>query len=362
MRIIGVDLHTRQQSIAMLDDQTGELVEKELQHGGEQVREFYSGLPKPVLVGLEATGSMHWFLRLLEELAIEFRVGHPAKIRAAEPRKQKNDRRDARLLLMLLVENRFPAICMPSAEQRDLQILLRHRDQFVRLRTRVQLSLQALALSHGLRFGSSLWTPAGQHTLRTLPLAAHASEQRDSLLALYPQLQGPISDLDRQVQRQAQQRPPSQRLMTHPGVGPVTALATEVFLGDPRRFADGKAVASYIGMIPSERSSGRRQRFGRLSKQGNSLLRFLWGEAALQAVRRDPELQRFYRRKLLQKGMGKARMAAARKLGIRLWIMLRDEIDYTEFCRRGHLRRQGSGAVRAGMPEGTVVLTDRPSE
>ena len=356
MKIIGVDLHTRQQTIAMLDTQTGELVEKQLSHEGEQVREFYAGLPKPVLVGLEATGSMHWFLRLLEELEIEFRVGHPAKIRAAEPRKQKNDRRDARLLLTLLKENRFPAIWMPSREQHDLQILLRHRDQFVRIRTRVQLSLQALALSHGLRRGHSLWTCGGQHTLRALPLAAHASEQRDTLLALYPQLQGPINDLDRQVEREAQQRSHSRRLMTHPGVGPITALATEVFLGDPQRFADGKAVASYIGMIPREHSSGGRQRFGRISKQGNSLLRFLWGEAAIHAVRRDPELRRFYRRKLVQKGMGKARVAAARKLGIRLWIMLRDEIDYTEFCRRGHQRRQGSGAACAGMLHGDSGL------
>lgn len=352
MKIIGVDLHTRQQTIAMLDDQTGELVEKQLSHEGEQVREFYAGLPKPVLVGVEATGSLHWFLRLLEELGIEFRVGHPAKIRAAEPRKQKNDRRDARLLLTLLAENRFPAIWMPSREQRDLQILLRHRDQFVRIRTRVQLSLQALALSHGLRRGHSLWTCAGQYTLRALPLAAHASEQRETLLALYPQLQGPIDDLDRQVEREAQQRLQSRRLMTHPGVGPITALATEVFLGDPQRFADGKAVASYIGMIPRERSSAGRQRFGRISKQGNSLLRFLWGEAAIHAVRRDPQLRRFYRRKLVQKGMGKARVAAARKLGIRLWIMLRDEIDYTEFCRRGHQRQQNSGAACAGMLHG----------
>lgn len=350
MKIIGVDLHTRQQTIAMLDDQTGEIVEKELSHEGEQVREFYSALPRPVRVGLEATGSMHWFLRLLEDLHIEFQVGHPAKIRAAEPRKQKNDRRDARLLLTLLAENRFPAIWMPSREQHDLQILLRHRDQFVRLRTRVQLSLQAVALSHGLRRGHALWSRRGQHGLRALPLTRHAGTQRDTLLALHPQLQGPIDELDREVAQQAQQRPQSQRLMTHPGVGPVTALATEVFLGDPRRFADGKAVASYAGMIPSERSSGSRQRCGKLSKQGNSLLRFLWGEAAIHAVRRDPELRRFYRRKMVQKGMGKARMAAARKLGIRLWIMMRDEIDYVEFCRRGWLRRQSVGATCAGMP------------
>src|SRR6185436_1855293 len=132
----------------------------------------------------------------------------------------------------------------------------------------------------------------------------------------------------------AGQRPHATLLMTHPGVGHVTALATEVFLGDPSRFRDGKALASYVGMIPSEYSSGQRQRLGGLSKQGNPLLRFLWGEAAMHAVRRDLELQRFYRRKLQQKGLGKARVAAARKLGISLWIMLRDQINYEEFCRR----------------------------
>ena len=131
----------------------------------------------------------------------------------------------------------------------------------------------------------------------------------------------------------------------------ITALATDVFLGDPARFDDGKAVASYVGMIPSEYSSGGRQRLGGLSKQGNPLLRFLWCEAGIHAVRRDPELKRFYRRKLQQKGLGKTRVAVGRKLGIRLWIMLRDQIDYQEFCRRGQMR-QKSGGARAGMPEG----------
>jgi transposase len=117
-------------------------------------------------------------------------------------------------------------------------------------------------------------------------------------------------------------------------VGPVTALATEVFLGDPARFGDAKAVARYVGLIPSEYSSGGRQRLGRLTKQGNPMLRFLWCEAAIHAARRDPALGRFYRQKLQQKGLGKARVAVARKLGIRLWILLRDQIDYAEFCRR----------------------------
>jgi transposase len=240
---------------------------------------------------------------------------------------------------------------MPSSEQRDLRTLLRHRHQWVRMRTRVQSTLQAMALSNGLRRGTFLWSQAGQPALQALPLAPHASKRRTALLAVYPQLQKSIDCLDKEVSEQALQHPQAHRLMTHPGVGPITALATEVFWGDPKRFVDGKAVASYIGMIPSEHSSGgRRQRLGTRSKQGNALLRYLWCEATIHAVQRDPEWKRFYRRKLIQKGLGKARVAAARKLGIRLWIMLRDQIDYEEFCRRGQMR-QKAVMPRAGMPD-----------
>ena len=334
----------------MVDTETGELVEKTLKHEGEQVREFYSALPRPVQVGIEASGSMYWFLELMEELKIDCQVGHPAKIRAAEPRKQKHDRRDALLLLQLQIQNRFPSIWMPSSELRDLRALLRHRHQWVRIRTRVQNALQAIAVSHGLRRGSSLWSQTGQHAIALVPLAPHAAHRRNELQALYCTLSTQIDKLDERVMDQAWQRSGAKLLMTHPGVGPVTALATDVFLGDPARFDYGKAVASYIGMIPSEYSSGDRQRLGGLSKQGNPLLRFLWCEAGMHAVRRDPELKRFYWRKLQQKGLGKARVAVARKLGIRLWIMLRNQIDYQEFCRRGQMR-QKSGGARAGMPE-----------
>jgi transposase len=277
---------------------------------------------------------MFWFLRLLEELGIEYRVGHPAAIRKAETRKQKHDRRDAELLRRLLVENRFPSIWLPSCEQRDLRTLLLHRHQLVRLRVMTQNGLQAVALSQGLRRGGSLWSRAGQQALESLPLSDYAATRRRELQEIRRELQRRIVELDRRVSEQAQQRAVARRLMSHPGVGPVTALATEVFLGDASRFANGKALASYVGMIPSEHSSGRRRRLGALSKQGNPLLRLLWVEAARQAVRQDPRLKQFYRRKLVQKGLGKSIVATARKLGIRLWIMMRDQIDYQEFCKR----------------------------
>jgi transposase len=135
------------------------------------------------------------------------------------------------------------------------------------------------------------------------------------LQALYRRMEEEIEQLTAQVAEQAEQRSGARLLLTHPGVGPVTALA------------------SYAGLIPREYSSGAHQRLGALTKQGSPLLRFLWNEAGAHAVRRDPELQRFYRR----------------KLGIRLWIMLRDQIDYQEFCRRG--QKQQSGDACAGMLE-----------
>lgn len=339
MRIIGCDLHATQQTIAMLDRDTGEIVERTLTNDAKTVRAFYAALAPPVVVGIEATGSMHWFLELLDELGITCRVGHPATIRKAETRRQKHDRRDAALLRRLLVEDRFPAIWMPSTDLRELRSLLLHRHQWVRMRTRVQNGLQAIALSHGLRRGHQLWSQDGQAAIAALPLPPYAARRRDALHALYRELHHQLDHLDELVNQEACKRPGAALLMTHPGVGPVTALATDVFLGDPSRFVDGKALASYVGMIPGEYSSGARQRLGALTKQGNPFLRFLWCEATLHAVRRDPSLQRFYRRKLQQKGIAKARVATARKLGIRLWIMLRDQIAYAEFCRRGSARQ-----------------------
>ena len=170
---------------------------------------------------------------------------------------------------------------MPSTEQRDLRTLLRDRDQWVRMRTRVQHTLQAIALNHALRQGRALWSATGQTALEALPLPPYTRQRRDELLALYAQLQKRIQELNKEVEAQARQRPQARRLLTHPGVGPVTALATDVFLGDPSRFASGNQVASYIGMIPSERTSGKRQRLGKMSKQSNALLRYLWTEAAM---------------------------------------------------------------------------------
>src|SRR5947207_252546 len=111
------------------------------------------------------------------------------------------------------------------------------------MRTQVLNALQGIALAHGLRRGTQLRSRAGQEALALLPLQPHAGDRRAELHALLTELNHHVEQLNVRVSAEAAARPQAERLMTHPGVGTVSALATEVFLGDPARFPDGKAVA-----------------------------------------------------------------------------------------------------------------------
>jgi transposase len=153
------------------------------------------------------------------------------------------------------------------------------------------------------------------------------------LLARLDELEAEVAGLTRQVEEEVKGRPQAVKLMTHPGVGPVTALAMVLTLGPAERFASGKRVASYFGLIPSEYSSGGGQRLGHISKQGSSFLRFLLVEAGQSAARKDAELGRFYRRLAARRNRGLAKVAVARKLAVRLYLMLREDWTYAQLCK-----------------------------
>jgi transposase len=335
MMIIGCDFHSRFQQIALVDTETGEVVEKKLEHENGEAQRFYEGLREPVLVGIESTGYTRWFAEMLSGLGHELVVGEAGKIRAKETRKQKHDRRDAEHILNLLVKGDFPKIWLPPAQERDVRVLVEHRHQLVELRTRAQNGLQAIALNYGLRRRHKLWSKAGQEELQKIPLREGMGRRRQDLMHLVRQLSDWIKELDHRIAEEVARREDAQRLMSHPGVGAQTALATVLVLGPVERFPDDRHLTSYLGLIPQEDSSAGRQRFGHLTKQGNRLMRFLLVEAAGIATRYDPRLQRAYRRLAFRKGAALAKVAMARKLAIRLYIMLRDRIDYQEFCRRG---------------------------
>ena len=333
MLIIGCDFHPGFQQVAIFDERTGEMQEKRLQHRAE-AEQFYGALAgQAVRVGMEACGHYPWFERLLAELGIELWLGDAARVRASVVRRQKTDRRDAEHLLDLLLQDRFPRIWVPSLEVRDVRQLLVHRHKQVQARTRTKNQLQAMALSCGVQKKRKLWTAAGRAELEQLPLLPYAAQRRKRLLETLDSLEAEIGELDRGVAEEARQRPEAVRLMTHPGVGAVTALAMVLTLGPAERFESGKQVGSYFGLIPSEDSSGGKQRLGKISKQGSSFLRFLLVEAGQTAARLDPQLKRFYRRLAGRKNRSIAKVAVARKLATRLYLMLREDWTYAQLCQ-----------------------------
>jgi transposase len=138
-----------------------------------------------------------------------------------------------------------------------------------------------------------------------------------------------IEELTAAVEREARKRPEAVRLMTHPGVGSLTALAYVLIIGTPTRFQRGKQIGTYMGMIPSEESSAGKQRLGHISKQGSSLLRFLLVEAAQAAARINPEWRRRYTHLSLRRHRSIAKAAMGRRLAIRLYWMWRNGCEYS---------------------------------
>lgn len=348
MIIIGVDFHPGFQQIAFVDKESGEFEEKRLAHR-EEAESFYRALAstgQKVRVGMEASGYARWFERLLSELHIELWIGDASEIERKRARKQKTDREDAEHILQLMLKNDFPKIWVASWENRDLRQLLWHRHRLVQMRTRIMNQLQAVALNEGLSCKKRLWRSQGREQLEGFQLGPWASRRRRDLLELLDRLNPTIAELSQAIEQEAEKCPEAQRLMSHPGVGALTALAFVLILGQADRFECGKQVASYLGLVPLEKSSGKRRRLGHITKQGNSVLRFLLVEAAQATTRKHPEWRSKYFHLALRRGRNIAKVAMARRLAIRLYWMWREGRSYQP------TKSFGSHAGQPGNPYG----------
>lgn len=333
MKIIGCDFHPSFQQIAMVDTETGEHEEQRLTPA--EAIAFYSELKGRVVVGMEASGNTVWFERLLVKLGHEVKLGDASKIRAMEVRKQKTDRRDAELLLKLLLEGRFPQIWVPSLEMRDLRQLLVHRQKLVGMRRQVKNQLQHLALNQGVQQKRKLWSRVGRQLLEELPVSGWTARRREDCLRWLDELDHDIAELNLAVEQEAGKHAVARLLQTHPGIGPVTSLAFVLTLGEIERFQHSRQVVSYLGLNPKENSSGGRQRLSGISKQGNPMLRSLLVEAGQSASRGDKELKRAYQRLKQKKHSAIAKVMVARKLAVRLYWMWRTQQPYTATRTQG---------------------------
>jgi transposase len=333
MIIIGCDYHPAFQQIAFVETDTGEFQEQRLAHREEGER-FYRHLAAQgmkVRVGMEASGHARWFERLLAELNFELWMGDAAEIRAKRVRKKKTDREDAQHILKLMLKDDFPRIWVPGWDNRDLRQLLWHRHRMVQMRTRIMNQLQAVALNEGLRCKKRLWREPGRQQLESMGLAPWASRRRRDLLELLDRLNPTISELTQRIEQEVEKYPAAQRLMTHPGVGALTALAFVLIIGEAERFKCGKQIAAYLGLVPEEESSGESRRLGHISKQGSGLMRFFLVEAAQVTVRSDAEWRSKFFHLALRRGRKIAKVAMARRLAVRLYWMWRKQWDYQQW-------------------------------
>jgi len=349
---IGVDFHPHQQTAAWCDTTTGETRTIEMAHNLEKVREFYTTLPEPAVIGIEASAQAVWFENMLFETGHKLIVGNPVLIRKRATSRHKNDRRDAELMLELLLRDEFPAIWRRPQASNEVIDILGLRQSLVRQRTQVYNRLQALAQSLGMQKGRAN-AVAFQTVLKAASMDEASLLRREHLFLLAEQLNRQIGQLSDWLMAKAKENASAQLLETQKGVGYLTALATVHILGDVTRFKRvSKQVTSFVGLDPREGSSAGRTRFGPITKAGSPLLRYLVGQAAMLAIRYDPRLKAFYKRLSKKKPKAVAKTAASRKLLVKLAIMLRDNITADEFDRRGPL----VGNVRLNARSETAVL------
>jgi transposase len=293
---IGVDFHPHQQTLAWCDEQTGETRTLDLHHDLGKVREFYSSLAEPAVIGIEASIRALWFEKMISETGHRLLIGNPVLIRKSAPSRHKNDRRDAEHMLKLLLRGEFPAIWRRPQESTDILDVLRLRHRLVRQRTQVYNRLQRLA--HDIGMPKSTMRALGvQQMLKRVDMNETGTLCRGQLFSLLDHLNERITELEKWLKPKAVANKQVQLVMSQKGVGYLTGLTFVHTIGDVTRFEKGaKGATHFAGYDSVEDSSAGRRRFGPISKAGSPLLRFQLGQAAETAIRVDARMKAFYKR------------------------------------------------------------------
>ncbi len=345
---IGVDFHPHQQTACWCDQQTGEIKTRTLFHSTAELTEFYQTMPASI-VGIEATSKGTWFKQLLFDNQHQLIVGNPEVIRKRALSRHKNDDRDARHIFDLLIRGEFPELWSRPQASIDILEVIRLRHNLVRQRTQSANRLQALAHSAGLPKGK-ISSRLFQTALKQVDSGANFAFQRELLFEMWEHFNGKIGELDLWLEEKANSDEKVRLLQTQSGVGYLTALCLVHTVGDISRFnRPTKQVVAFVGLDPVDQSSGSKTKFGSISKSGSPILRFLLGQAAQTASRYDVKLKAKYLQLAKKKHKAIAKTAIARKLLVKLVIMLRDSISAQEFDERGRTVGNARGSAGSAM-------------
>jgi transposase len=331
----GADLHKRVTQLAVLRD--GQPPSQfRFSNDPKTVDGVLKKLPRGTKIAVEATGSWWWFVEKARELGHEVSLSHPKQTKAIAHARLKTDKVDAVMLARLLKADFLPTVWIPGEKERYVRELLAHRVRLVRTRTAVINELHAVYAKRNVEVPGMIW-----HRIRPVPWRAEelsgyapriVSENAELLKLINQQIQ----NLDKELAKAGQEDPQAKRLMTIPGVGVATAVAVSCWIGDIRRFPSAKKLVSYFGMAPKVRQSANRETHGHISKEGSGMVRWLILQAALVGIRMSKGPARgHYIGVSRRRGKKIARIAVARKLLGTIFHMMKEEIDYEEFLRRG---------------------------
>ncbi len=335
---IGVDFHPHQQTACWCDMETGEIKTRTLFHNTDEIKQFYQTMP-PSTIGIEATSKATWFENLLFENQHKLLIGDPKLIRKRAASRHKSDNRDAANIFDLLIRTEFPTLWRRTPVSSARLELMRLRHNLVKQLTQTYNRLQALAHAAGLPKGK-IRTYLFQARLQRIELSEAFNLQRQMLFEVVANLNQQISQLELWLQAQAAADAQVKLLLTQKGVGYLTALCLIDTIGDISRFTrPTKQVPAFVGLDPVEMSSGSKTKFGSISKAGSPLLRFLLGQATQSVSRYDQKLKAKYKQLSKKKHKAVAKTAIARKLLVKLTIMVRDKITADEFDLRGRTAR-----------------------
>ncbi len=327
MRTVALDVHKNFAEVALHEDgqlrRLGRVESKKLPA-------FARSLGPEDHVVLESTSVTWAVVDLLAKHAGRVTVSNPMQTKAIAQAKVKTDKVDAKVLAKLGAADFLAEVWVPDEETRALRRRLAHRQGLVRQRTGLRNQVHAVLARNLVDLeASDLFGKKGRRLLAGAALPEHERDAVDATLRLHDAVDEELGRVDRSLAQAALARPEVRRLMTVPGVGPITALSIVGLVGDARRFPSPGQLVGYLGLDPRVRQSGdRAQRTGHISRQGKAHARWVLVEAAHAAVRTPGPLRVFYLRLKTRRGKQIALVAAARKLAIVCWHLLMKEEDY----------------------------------
>ena len=346
MDFIGFDLGKVASQVCIITED-GELIERRLKTDREHISELL-GKRSPARVLIESSTESEWVARYLEELGLEVVVADPnfAAMYATRSRKVKTDKRDARTLAEACRLGAYRPAHRTSDRQRHVRAQLAVREAMVRTRSRYISLISTLLRRDGLRIHNSGYTPTFLKRLARLELSASLREEIAPLVLLLQSLNEQIKQADLRLRALAEGDEVLARLRTVPGVGVVTATSFVSTLDAAARFGGAKQARAYLGLVPSESSSGERQKRGHISKAGPGRARHMLVEAAWTILRRrsaaNAALHDWVAAIAARRGSRVAVVALARKLAGILFAMWRDS---TCFAAASLRPRQAAAAA-----------------